>query len=532
MRTNLIFLCLAASLAVAQTSGPFQPRAVYVVHSATRIQPTTPDTGLVPGSLCDINVTGLYQPSGNLLPGDMVTLRFRAPGATSAQDLTILEATASFGGTPTAFTALVPTGIPSGQGELMAVSSSGVTFSTGVWITATDFGIFTKAGSGSDAALAQVWRPQPLTVGLTTPVQAGEWITLWGTGLGSVDAASISVEVAGVSVAPVYAGAAPGLPGVDQINFQFPAGVPDDCYVPIDVKVAGRAGNTPSIAAAGAPGACHHRLGLSAAALETLDQGGHVPVSESWVYSDVTATPNDPTRYSRNDAVSIDFIQYDAAGVQRITGLLATPATGCQLNQNGLAGVIVNVLPLDAGKPVVKSPGGITTAMQGSFGYYITPASNATYTLDEVPPSSFAPGDWSVEAPGGKDIAAFQAALRVPPALHWRNRNTLSPVSRTNDLTLLWNPTGYTEQEWVRGSVGVGTASVICQTPATAGSVTIPASLISQLPAGATGMAMVELLLTPQQNSPSVYTVPLVGGGSFPGVANFSYLEMIWAAIH
>src|SRR5439155_7559324 len=122
----------------------------------------------------------------------------------------------------------------------------------------------------------------PHTVGLTTPVQPGEWVTLWGTGLGSANANSVSVEVAGISAAPSYAGPAPGLPGVDQINFQFPAGVPDDCYVPVTVKAADHAGNTASVAAASAPGVCHHRLSLSPDALARLDQGGRVPLSQSW----------------------------------------------------------------------------------------------------------------------------------------------------------------------------------------------------------------------------------------------------------
>src|SRR5450759_1543390 len=166
---SLIVACLAALPALAQTSGPFLPSAIYVVHSATRRTAQTPATGLAPGSLCDINITGLYQPSGSLLPDDKVTLRFRAPGAADARDMTRLATSPRFGRFPTQFTALVPSDTPLGQADVLAVAASGRSFSTTVWIAASGFGVFTKAGAGYDAAVAQIWSDTPRTVGLTTP---------------------------------------------------------------------------------------------------------------------------------------------------------------------------------------------------------------------------------------------------------------------------------------------------------------------------------------------------------------------------
>ena len=526
---SLIVACVAALPALAQTSGPFQPSAIYVVHSATRRTAQTPETGLAPGSLCDINITGLYQPSGSLLPDDKVTLRFRAPGAADARDMTILASQPSFGGIPAQFVALIPSDTPLGQADVLAVAASGKSFSTTLWIAAANFGMFTKAAAGYDAALAQVWSDTPRTVGLTAPVRAGDWVTLWGTGLGSSGASTVSVEVAGVGVAPSYSGPAPGLPGVDQINFRFPAGVPDDCYIPIAVKVNGRASNTPSIATASAPGPCHHRLGLSSDSLATLDQGGQVPLSQSWVHSDVIPNPGVPVTYRRFDTVSLDFFMYDAAGVQMVTGLLSNNVAGCQLNLDGVAVGAIPLFapPFDAGTPVVTGPGGVRITMDGDFGHYSTTPPDTSYSLDALPTSSFAPGGWAVEAPGGKTVAAFRAALPIPPALRWINRATVSPVSRASDLTLKWDPTGYAAGEWMRGSVGVGVGSVICQAPATAGSIAIPASLIAQLPAATSLAHTVQLLLTAANSSPVVYTVPLVGGGAFPGMATFSYLEMV-----
>ena len=526
---SLIVACLTALPVLAQTSG--QLGEIYLVHSATRRTAQTPSTGLAPGSLCDIDISGLYQRfGGSLSPDDTVTLRFRAPGAVNARDMTIDPAEKRFSGFPTQFTALIPADTPLGQAEVLAVASSGKSFTSTVWIAASGFGLFTKAATGFGAAAAQVYSSNiPRMVGLTTPVQAGEFVTLWGTGLGSATS-TVLVDVAGIGVAPSYAGPAPGFPGVDQINFRFPTGVPDDCYIPLAVKVGTRASNTTSIAVSSTAGACRHRLGLSSDSLATLDRGGQVPLSQTWVHSDVIPNPNPsaPVTYRRYDTVSLDFFPRDAASVQVVTGLLATKVSGCQLNlDGGVGGILLIARFFDAGTPVVTGPGGVRITMEGESDFYSTRPSESSYALDSIPPSSFTPGDWAVEAPGGKTVAAFRAALRVPPVLRWLNRSTVSPVSRASDLTLQWDATGYTDREWMQGSVGVGAGSVICQAPAMAGSITIPASLIAQLPAPASFAPMVQLLLTPTIADPVFYSAPLVGGGSIPGIATFSYLEVV-----
>ena len=73
----------------------------------------------------------------------------------------------------------------------------------------------------------------------------------------------------------------------------------------------------------------------------------------------------------------------------------------------------------------------------------------------------------------------------------------------------------------------MGAASLICQAPAKAGSIAIPSSLIAQLPAPVSFAPMVQLLPTPTIANPVFYPVPLVGGGSIPGIATFSYLEVV-----
>jgi hypothetical protein len=255
-------------------------------------------------------------------------------------------------------------------------------------------------------------------------------------------------------------------------------------------------------------------------------------LSQTWVHGDVLPSFDNPGVFSRYDTLSLDFIQYDAAGVQVVTGQLTTPTAGCQLNLGGGGvGVVLRVQALDSGRPVVTGPGGERITMEGDYGHFYTVASTDTYTIDAIPPSPLAPGAWAVDVPGGKDIGAFQTGLRVPPPLRWTNRAEVSPVSRSSDLALKWDPTGYTDREWMQGSLGLGGGYVACQGPASAGLLTIPVALISQLPTGSVAMPMVQLLLTPVNSTPVLYSVPLVAGGSFPGVATFSYLEMVTVEI-
>ena len=92
--------------------------------------------------------------------------------------------------------------------------------------------------------------------GLAKPAKPGQYLVLYGTGLGPVDApdneppgvkpARVPVEVliSGKTVKPSYAGRAPGYPGLDQVNFALPGEVFEGCYVPLAVRAGERTSNT------------------------------------------------------------------------------------------------------------------------------------------------------------------------------------------------------------------------------------------------------------------------------------------------
>ncbi len=92
-------------------------------------------------------------------------------------------------------------------------------------------------------------------VGTSAPLRAGDFLSLYLTGLGAttvkdtLEYASVIpvITIGGQSVPIAYAGRSPGFAGLDQINCQIPAGIAGNA-VPVVVTSNGRTSNTAFIA--------------------------------------------------------------------------------------------------------------------------------------------------------------------------------------------------------------------------------------------------------------------------------------------
>jgi uncharacterized protein (TIGR03437 family) len=108
--------------------------------------------------------------------------------------------------------------------------------------------LFSTAGNQVVSALHGNYQ----AVSPTYPAAAGETIALYATGLGAVTShnglltADIlpQVWIGGKPAAVSFAGRAPGYQGLDQINVQVPAGVPQGTEVPVRIVSNGRTSNT------------------------------------------------------------------------------------------------------------------------------------------------------------------------------------------------------------------------------------------------------------------------------------------------
>jgi uncharacterized protein (TIGR03437 family) len=133
---------------------------------------------------------------------------------------------------------------------LLRVNTPNGSAETVVLTTGTAPAVFTvPAASGRQAAVAHA------SGGLVTreaPAAPGEFVTVYLTGLGRMDGsvvagqaaprllarAPVTVLVGSTTVQPSYAGLAPGLAGVCQVNFQVPEGIAGGFY-PLVITAAG-----------------------------------------------------------------------------------------------------------------------------------------------------------------------------------------------------------------------------------------------------------------------------------------------------
>ena len=507
-------LILAAVSGLAQSFG--------VTHAATNVSPISAAEGLAPGSLASVIVAGLLQPRGPLAVTDTLTVRLRSAGG-SDLEMSQLPSQSAPGSLPTLLV-LVPKSAPIGQAQIVVVSQvTGREFTGNIWISASNFRAFNRDQSGFGPALAQVTRERVELTGLTTPVRAGDWVTLWGTGLGNAEG-PVWVNAGGQLVQAAYAGPAAGFPGLEQVNFQVSANTPKDCYVPITVQ-ASPALDQPALVnatlAVADSGSCNHRLGLTLEQMRILDSGGSVLSPTASVESRLGLASFSPLSYARREEIYVPFGTTGQLGIARLTGLWSDEAPGCQL---GLffASVLIRSLASNADLEVT-GPGDFRQRLSG--GYYVTPNSSMRYSLDGVPPSIFVPGEWKLIATGGLPNP-FTTTLRVPPPLRW-DRSSLTDISRAKDLTLRWDPSGYTQREWMAGAILVNNVGVLCRVPATTGSMTIPASFLAAVPQVGSRSAEATLQLSPSSRELSSFDVPWNGTPPGRGLATFVYMETL-----
>jgi uncharacterized protein (TIGR03437 family) len=137
----------------------------------------------------------------------------------------------------TQINAQVPTGM-SGTVELKITTAGGSQTSMIALLPAAP-GIFTQDSSGKgDGAIRNATRGG--LVSPASPAKAGDFLEIYCTGLNGLTPA---VTLAGRGVPVVFAGSAPGLAGVDQVNVQIPASLPVG-QLSLSMSAAGQTSNS------------------------------------------------------------------------------------------------------------------------------------------------------------------------------------------------------------------------------------------------------------------------------------------------
>jgi hypothetical protein len=401
----------------------------------------------------------------------------------------------------------------------------------------------------------------PVSNRLTSPALPGQYITLWATGLGGLRTPDVTVQVGGKNIVPIYAGGAPGLPGLDQINFPVSSEIPDGCYVPVRIVTGDGVSNEVTIAKASFPGSCTHPLQLSESDLQALDRGGTLLAGTVRFHNDVFQLGGylPDLGYNRVEEMFAAFWAHSAQDVFLLSQSLPADAQyfGCELTRDNVYTDPESVScsssdDYDAGPSLsITGRDGRTLEMPGPPSRFCRTYGNRlddsiTYdTMAQLPPPFLNQGDWTLVGPGGRTINAFRQSFTLPPVIRWTNRDSVRVLERDHDVPIAWEPEGYNATDSMVVTISTGGFPVptspgkvfglVCRAPALAGMVTIPADLLRQIeptssPYPYPDNRILRLEIVPRPTNRVTFTLSSPGSTRAPAVIDYSVTQtgFVW----
>lgn len=418
--------------------------------------------------------------------------------------------------------AILPSDTPAGDGTLTVTNPDNQTSApAAIRVVRNGAGIFTRNQAGSGPAIAQIYNSaadQPLN-SLVEAARPGQVIVLWATGLGPVDFdetkppqvrnVDVDVEVlaGGKRAALLYKGRSPEFPGIDQINFQLPNDVPEGCYVPLVVRAGGVTSNFATISVSSQGKVCSDpAAGYTAAEIQKTQAAGEFRLGSILLWRIVVKGAG------ALDGAFASFDRYDHATMLKVLGIGSQPRAletgippfgtcnvlaGYNSSGDALGAARDPSFPtgLDAGPQLnLAGPRGSKqikkrTDQLNLYGGYLA---GTIPGLANLGTEFLVPGSYQVENGSGTSaVGPFTANLTLPAPPEWTNQDSINTISRSQDLEVTWSGgDAAREYVYVLGlsndlSKGVSGA-FLCTERISAGRLTIPAVVLSSLPASST----------------------------------------------
>ncbi len=511
---------------------------LVIAFTVAAQQPTVPTGGVV--SAASLLPSGA--PGANVAPGGIVAIFGSNLGPTPPAGLTgPLPLPTNLGGTTvtigglaaslyfssaTQVNAQVPYGLTAGPQQVVVTRAGLSSNPINVTVAATAPAIFTQNSNGRGPGAVQNFvttGAYPLNVYAAAIVPGGTLIA-YGTGGGTLTAPgpatgfacnnqpftlTATATIGGVNAPVTFAGCPAGFAGLDQYNISVPATIPDGCYLPLQVFLNGVGSNIVTVSVA-RNGNCNSAT--------TGTQGFAAGVSSGLaILSRLTATiPGLPSLSASSFTAtfakagplgSADGSGYPPAGggcvveVYRVADPNSLPTVGLP---NSAGGTI-----LDAGTLNLTSPSGQAQAIPKGTGgtYSITPSfTGGGFTITT--------GNWALRGTGG--TGANSVGAFGPVNLNIATLFTVTSFgfnatafSQSQPLTMTWtcpDPSG----EVIASISSVNTTTsifggAVCTASCSAGTLTVPVSILKQMPASTTGNAQILLFYTPAfQNAPKI----------------------------
>jgi uncharacterized protein (TIGR03437 family) len=463
------------------------------VNSASYRTPGLPGSGIAQGSIFTLFGTGLG-------PDSLVSASsFPLPTTLGGTSVSV-----TIGNTPTAaiilfaystqVNAILPSTTPVGTGTVTVTYNNQTSAPAPIQVVAGAFGIFAYNSRGSGQAIATDTNYQLNTI--THTFHPGDYVSLWGTGLGPINASdaepppagnlpgAMTMQVGNTTALVDYHGRAPCCAGLDQIVFQVPAGV-EGCHVPVGVETGGGVGNVATIAVSASGQTCSDSV-MGQDLLDKLASGQKVDFGyirlESYLTKGFGQTGDDygMATFSELDPGAAGLAQY---GVSRGYCYAVDCSNGCAAN-GYWSGSLSDSSPaqLDAGALAVVYGSSIALSQYGGFYGSGLSSNGARFLWSNLP--------YDVTGTGGTDVGAFSATDTTSELkVQFSNLATYQTLPRSSDLPLQWTGGDPTLQN---GEVNIGAYSmnsdgtqfavVQCTAPLSAQQFTIPAWVLSVLP--------------------------------------------------
>jgi len=491
------------------------------------------------GSLVTLQL--IYQ-DGPITPIDPVTVsaQLLPMGFQDPLPLSVLKVSDA-----TSVVVLIPRETPLGPASITLNYNGQTSVPQNVNIVATSFGLYSAGYAGP--ALAENVTSNGLQLNnLTHPARTGDFVTLWGTGLGTTPASSVAVLLGGHPFPVSYAGRSPDFAGLDQINFQVPddTSIPQGCYVAVNVQIGNSISNLATLSLSRDAGPCLHPFGLTADQLAALDAGGQVYVGQIDLYSTIGPPLSSlfSPDYVRMESAAARFEAYNAGGFSAISSPLYADdeLTGCVSSGVASARLLAPSDALNVGDQVnIQGPSGqrLSLLPQGAnaiSGYSgAEPAGPAAARPYQLPTPFFSAGAWQATGPGSASVQPFTAMLSIPDPIQVTNYDQLKMADHTQDLTIAWDPTTYSTADFVTvelfgqgPSKGyVASSTVFCRVSATTGQATIPAAMLTSFPPP--GAASLFVSVGRNVGAAGSFTIGLADGSSISGTFQYYSAEAI-----
>jgi len=479
-------------------------RSVNPVQNAASYMPSgMPSSGIAQGSIFSVFGTGIgpltwTEPSSFPLPTTLGNATVNVTVGNTTTSAIIL------GLYQYQINAIMPSTVPKGPASL-AVTYQGVT-SAAVTVQVTDaaFGIFTYNASGVGQAIAT--DPAYAINTIIHTFHPGDVGIIWGTGLGAINASDAEVPPVGDLPGDVrvfvgntaaqvgYHGRSGCCAGLDQIVFTVPPGV-DGCYVPLSVDTADGSSNFTTIAVSQSGRTCTDSI-LGQDLIAKLAAGqdvnfGYILLEDSFLKF-VAGSP----QASNMDLATATFshLSAGAAGLAAYgissgyCAAVACPGFNCAVNSIfGLEDMSPG--QLDAGSALNAAWGAdsIQMSVAGGGGDYFALLNLNTRVLWSQEP-------YSVSGTGGAAVGAFNVTDRTGFANTFiANLSPAQAVPRGSDLVVTITGADPARPVVISGYSGNDANYDLltyfqCTADGSASQVTIPARVLSMLPASGTGV--------------------------------------------